>query len=277
MSEDQVLSFLICGVPLQVKCPDGQLRSQLLANFGQLAFRAERAELKYVVRRAETPPFFSITRAGHALSTTSEDGDFLFLLEKDVTLELQKRRSDLYFLHSAAMEFKARAALLVAESGGGKSTTAWGLLHHGLRYMSDELSPIDPQSLKVYPYPHALCLKRTPPRPYTLPEETLYTQRSLHVPVSSMGGEGALTPCPLGSVFFLKYRSDTHTPQVRAISKATAAALLYTNTLNALAHPNSGLDIAARIASAVPCFSVDAGELQATCAVIEATLAQSHQ
>jgi hypothetical protein len=52
------------------------------------------------------------------------------------------------------------------------------------------------------------------------------------------------------------------------VSPAEAGARLYANTLNALAHPGSGLDVAIEIASAVPAFLVDAGDLRATCELI---------
>lgn len=276
MSANPVLLFRILEVPVRVECHDQELRALLLANFGQLTHPVKRTQLQYVVCRAETPPLFSITRAGQAPLTASEGGELLFLFEKDLTLELQRRRFGLYFLHAAALEWHGRVCLLVAQAGGGKSTTAWGLLHHGLRYMSDELSPINPTTMEVYPYPHALCLKHRPQGPYSLPERTIYTHRTLHVPVSAMSVASVLTPHPLASVFFLKYSPDRIAPTVCSLGKATAAAHLYANTLNALAHTNSGLDIAARIASAVPSFWVEAGELQATCSLIMTALAQSH-
>ena len=29
----------------------------------------------------------------------------------------------------------------------------WALSHHGFRYLSDELAPIDPGTLRVHPFP----------------------------------------------------------------------------------------------------------------------------
>ena len=109
--------------------------------------------------RVESRPGESLAllRNGQEVSIVQSPDDMLFLLEQDVTVELQKRRSDLYFLHSAAIERQGKAWLLAAESGSGKSTTAWGLLHHGFGYLSDELSPIDLDSMRVFPYAHALA------------------------------------------------------------------------------------------------------------------------
>jgi hypothetical protein len=84
---------------------------------------------------------------------------------KDCTLALQTLRSELYFVHAAVLEWARDAIMLVAASGSGKSTTPWAWLHHGFRYGSAELGPVDVQTLAVYPYSHTLCLKEAPPRP----------------------------------------------------------------------------------------------------------------
>jgi hypothetical protein len=97
------------------------------------------------------------------------------MLKKELTIDLQKIRRELYFLHAASLSLAGQGLLIVAASGRGKSTTAWALLHHGFDYLSDELAPVDLGSLRVQPYPHALCLKKAPPLPYSLPERTLRT------------------------------------------------------------------------------------------------------
>jgi hypothetical protein len=198
-------------------------------------------------------------------------GDLLFGLEKSLTVELQKRCPDLYFLHAAALEWKGKAYLLAAESGGGKSTTTWALLHHGFRYLSDELSPIDPRSLKVFPYPHALCLKRRP-SDYPLPAGTVDLGRTLHVPVDLLPSEAITEPVPLAGLFLVSYRPDLDAPELRSVTAAEAGARLYLTALNALSHASRGLDAAVHIAEQVPCFAIHTAGLPATCALIRSVL-----
>lgn len=214
-----------------------------------------------------------IRRAGRPYLPWSDPDDLLFVLEKDITVELQKRRPDLYFLHSAALAWNGKGCLLAAEAGSGKSTTAWALLHHDFRYLSDELSPVDLQTLRVFPYPHALCLKQSPPH-YRLPRETVDLGRTLHVPVRSLPSKAILEPLPLGAVFLVKYRPDLAASELRAIGPAEAGARLYLTALNALSHPNFGLDAAVRIAEQVPCFAVDSADLPTTCSLIRSALAE---
>lgn len=46
---------------------------------------------------------FFLKRVGSEVLYAQDDGEFLFLFEKDTTIELQKQRRDLYFLHAARM------------------------------------------------------------------------------------------------------------------------------------------------------------------------------
>jgi hypothetical protein len=272
---ETTLSFLILGQRVRVECQDLALRAVLVANFGTMAsaYEDSRPDLDYLIQ-SEAARGFSLTRRGQPAIDAVDQSDFLYLLEKDITIELQKQRPDLFFLHSAALDWHGKAYLLVAESGGGKSTTAWALLHHGFQYLTDELSPVDLHSMRVFPYPHALCLKRLPPQLYPLPGDVVHLGRTMHVPARSFPSAAIFTPRPLGAVFLLKYCPNLDAPNLRAIGPAEAGAHLYVSALNALAHPNHGLDAVARIAEQVPCFAVSSAELHATCGLIRSAVGQ---
>ena len=186
------LSFEILSVGLHVGCTDPELRALIQANWGHMESPTAAPDIVYSVTATGPPQRISIVSPGQQEPLLSADlGEFLYDLEKEITIELQLRRADLFFLHAAAAEFKGRACLLIAESGGGKSTTLWALLHHDFAYLSDELAPLDLTSLSVHPYQHALCLKRPPPAPYALPPGTVSTPHTLHVPVDLLPGRAA--------------------------------------------------------------------------------------
>ena len=231
-------------------------------------------DLRYWIGPRDLRPGLTLIRDGQPALDCEDLGDLLYYLARDLTVELQRRRADLLFLHSAGLDWQGRACLLAAESGSGKSTTTWGLLHHGFRYLSDELGPIDLETLQVSPYLHALKLKDLPPDPYPLPEEAIHLGGTIHVPVRYLPDASRRESLPLGVVFLLTYRPDLSTPEVRPMTPAEAGARLYVNALNALAHPNHGLDAVVRIAEQVPCFSVASSDLAMTCAAIAATVKQ---
>ena len=224
------------------------------------------ADLEYTVTWDKRRDSFGIMRRGGAALTAHDDGEFIFLLEKDLTIELQHLRHDLYFIHAAVLEFDGKGILLVAPSGQGKSTTTWGLLHQGFRYLSDELAPVDLQTLGVYPYPHALCLKREPPGAYPLPSRVLRTSRTLHVPTPSLPGETVLAPAPVTAIFFLEYcPNEKSAAGPVVISKGEAAARLFAQALNPLAHNDEGLRAAAAIACQADCYRLRSVALRSTC------------
>lgn len=115
--------------------------------------------ISYRVERGHAEGSLYISRAGACTLISRNDADFLFLFEKDLTIELQYQRPDLFFVHAAVVERDGKAVVLAAPSGTGKSTLTLALLHAGFRYLSDELAPFDLVTLQVMPYPHALCLR----------------------------------------------------------------------------------------------------------------------
>jgi hypothetical protein len=275
-SSEQSLSLHILGQRIRFDCPDAALRRLLIANFGLMTTvdGSVQPTLHYLVRSGGSSPSISLVHQNHMTFEAADTGELLYLIEKDITVELQKRRSDLFFLHSAAIDWQGKACLFAAEPGSGKSTTTWALLHHEFRYLSDELSPIDLETMRVFPYPHALCLKQRPPQSYPLPLEAIDLGRTIHVPAQSLPGAVTSESCALGAVFLVKYHPELNAPQVRRISPAEASARLYVNTLNALAHNNRGLDAVVQIAEHVPCFTVSSAELQATAMMIRSTVEQ---
>jgi hypothetical protein len=271
------LAFLILGLRVLVWYSGPELRQLLVANFGAMAAPEADAlpDLEFSTRRGAGSSSFSVSRRGGAAHEMLDASDLLYHLDKEITLELQRRRADLLFLHSAVLAWRNRACLLAGDSGAGKSTTTWALLHHGFGYLGDELGPVDPRALRVHPYPRAVCLKRPPPQPYLLSTDAIHLGRTIHVPGEFLPAGTRSDALPLGAVFLLDHRPELAAPMVRAIGPAEAGARLYAVALNALAHENKGLDAVARIAGSVPCYAVSSAGLKETCDLIRATLDQA--
>lgn len=257
------------GQHVRIECEDARLEAIVRANFGaMLAAEGEQPpDLDYLLCAHPGPASFTLRRAGAPVESAHQAADLLFLLEKDLVVALQRRRADLLFLHAAALVHGGRAYVLAGDSGHGKSTTAWGLLHHGFGYLSDELAPIDLATLEVLAYPHALCLKRAPPPEYPLPAQgVLDLQATLHVSAQSLPQLAAVQArSPLEAVLFVRYRKDATTPVLRELGRAETGARLYVASLNALAHHQRGMDAVARIAAKVTGFTLDSAGLGDTC------------
>lgn len=245
----------------------------LLAVYGQMQWFPEsvdiQPDLNYKIGYASsTEDLIFVHREGHEPQYAEDDGYFIYLFEKDMTVALEKIRHDLFFLHAAALAYRGKIHLLVAESGGGKSTTSWALLHHGFSYASDELAPVLLSSMEVMVYPHALCLKNKPPAPYILPDESLMTERTFHVPVSAMPSRVVTENMPLETIIFTKYYPQAQAPSIERVTTAQAGARVYANGLNQLAHPSDGLDAAIEIAQHSYCYDLHASDLRSTCELV---------
>jgi len=266
------IGFVAVERRVRISCDDSALCDFLSRNFE--GFEAwdlsEEADLTYVIEGDPASSTFVLSTPRRPALNTSDPGKLLFSLEKSLTADLQRARSDLLFLHAAALERNGLAYLLVGESGSGKSTTAWGLLRHGFAYLSDELSPIDLGSLRVFRYPHAISFKRPPPVGYELPHKGVADfGRTMRLPVTGISAAVSSGPCPLGAVLFVRYSADLTQPALLSVSAGEATARLYLSTLNALSHPSNGLDAVMRIVRAVPCFQLETtADLKATCELI---------
>lgn len=272
-SPERNLFLSVFQKTILVRCNDAVSRELLESGYGALTVPSVTAiDFSYTIGQLEADAGFFLTRDGQDQIVARHVAEFLFFFEKDITLELQRRRSDLYFLHAAAVEHKNKAVIIVAASGTGKSTTTWGLLHMGFHYLSDELAPIGLDTMTVQAFPHALNLKSEPPGPYPLPLKTLRTSETLHVPVELLPGQASLMPIPVAAVFFLKRESVSLRPQRRALSVGEASIRLLANALNPLAHHADGLDAAIAIARQARCFELQVAGLVETCEMLRAAL-----
>jgi hypothetical protein len=270
-SSARQLTLRVLDRVVRISCQDPLSFNLLAKTYGALCSEnSASANLEYVVD-GSSESGFRITRALREPLLAHEDGEFLFFFEKDMTIELQRLRHDLYFIHAAGVEFGGKAALIVGASGQGKSTTTWGLLHHGFRYLSDELGAVCLHTMRVYSYAHALCLKEEPPRAYPFPRDVLRTSRTLHIPAAVLPCPPLSEPLPITAVVFLERCPDQPTA-LETISSGEAAARLFAQALNPLAHTGDGLLGAIAIAREVSCFRLRSADLHSTCDLLNKTL-----
>ena len=271
------ISLQVLGQHIGIRYDAPSLRDCLSANFAAMAspnaVGTPNPDLDYSI--SVDGPSFVLERSGRLVASATGLADLIHYLEKDLIVNLQQRRADLFFLHSAAVEWRGKAILLAADAGSGKSTTTWGLMHHGVGYLSDELSPIDLRTMEVFAYPHALCLKTAPPHPYPLPSGAMHLGRTTHIPVQALPGPLGRQPLPLGAVFLIKHDPQLAEPTVRPLRAAEASARLYVTALNALAHDERGLTAVMRIAASVPRFEIRTAGLTETCHLILSAVDQA--
>jgi hypothetical protein len=263
-----------CDCTFEILCPDDQTAAIVTAAFSGLLVRSAACDpdvsRRYEIGRSATTGAYQVVDADDGEAVVENTGSLLFYLDKQITLALQERRPDLYFLHAAAIASSDRVAVLAAPSGTGKSTLTLAFLERRFTYLTDELTPIDPQDFLVHPYPRALSLKASLPERYRLQSDTVDAGNRFYVGLESFR-VARRRPMPLAAIFFLE-RKRADGPACRVVSTATAAAYLVANALNSAAHPADGLDVALRLSGAVPCFALESSDLDSACSAVGAIL-----
>ncbi len=271
----RTLQLNILGVNIQAHCPNSFAYDLLHGCYSAFVNpELSPPHLNYEIH-ARGASSFDICLHQEAPIVCENDYELMYFFEKSITVEMQKIRTDLLFLHGGALEYQGRCCLFTAPSGSGKSTTTWAALHHGFNYMSDELAPIIPGTNMVACYPHALCLKTPPPPPYDLPPGTLKTAHTLHVPAEKLPCKTLLEPVPLAAVFFVRYDPTAAAPQVRPVTTAESGARLYSNALNLLCHSRYGLDVVIAAASRSRGFELITNNLAASCDLVKQTMSRA--
>jgi hypothetical protein len=169
------------------------------------------------------------------------------------------------FLHSAAVGYEGRAALVVGASGSGKSSTALACLLEGLEYLGDDHCLLElgatPTVHSVYAAAklHDAQLQRFPEldacvvnRDRVAPEKgvaILYPDFASLLPVSR----------PLAAVLVPRITGGSRS-SIAPLRPASALAALAPSTLLQMASADrSGLGAMARLVKTVPCFSLELG------------------
>ena len=274
----QIVALRACGSTFHIRCADEAVAASVEVAFDGLIVpflgsHSERTGLYQIERSNRNTVQGFCVRDFDGVSAQVEDTDaLLWHLDKSLTLALQHRRPDLYFLHAAAVALAGGVTVLAAPPGTGKSTLTLGLLERGFTYLSDELAPIDIGRQVVHHYAHAVGLKSPPPNPLHLPQGTVAIGRRFHVPTSLFRGD-ALSEEPLPLVAFIFPERTSEPPSsCRRIRPSVATVHLLANALNARAHSNDGLDAAVALARLVPCFQINIRDLSAASAEIHAAM-----
>lgn len=256
------LRVLNCDVA--VRCTDKSAVSLLRECYSAFLIPGDgraRPALSYDVSVINHSGGWTLSCGGKSIRC-QDNYDLLYEFEKDMTERLQLLRDDLFFVHGAALSMAERCVIISGESGSGKSSLAWCLSHSGFEYLSDELAPIDPSTLAVEPYPHALCLKAEPLCAPALPDSTRYTAANRHVPAYELPTRALDRSCPLSVLVFIDKVLDGRDLVVRGIGNAESAARLYSNGLNQLSHPGEGLPIVAAITRDIPSYLMSGGTVE---------------
>lgn len=175
-------------------------------------------------------------------------------------------------VHAAAAEHRGRALLFPAPPGAGKSTLVAALVRAGLRYLTDEAAAVNPDSLKVRPYPKPIAI-RAGSQPWMKDLQPAPVPGTVRRPGSDWWVSapsirpGAVAGATAPSLVIApRYESGAATTLV-TMRPAEAVVLLAENSFN-LVGRQDGLAILAGVVARSACYRLSVGDLGAACRLV---------
>jgi HprK-related kinase A len=185
-------------------------------------------------------------------------------------------------LHAAVLERGGRALVLPAPPGSGKSTLCAGLTFRGWRLLSDELTVIEPGSLRAVPVPRPISLKNAsidviarfaPQARLGPPVSETVKGRVAHCAPPPDAVRRAGEPVPPGWVVLPRYVAGSPT-RLEPLPKARALVGLVGNAFNVNVHGRRGFECLGDWVDASDCYELAYSDLQDVTAMF-ARLAQA--
>ena len=137
-----------------------------------------------------------------------------------------------FYIHAGVVAADGGCIILPATAGSGKSSLTAALVHHGVRYFSDEVALIEPTTFHVPPMPLATCVKSTGwevmapycPEILSLPVHVRGDAKVVRYipPQAGRVGQSAL---PISHIIFPQYDANADTVLVE-VERATALGRL---------------------------------------------------
>ncbi len=197
--------------------------------------------------------------------------DMMSVLNRAVVRCFMRARTDLVWLHAAAVHRAGRALVLVGPWGRGKSTMSASLLELGWTYLSDDIAPIDPATLAVHPFPKTLRIRE--PAGRALDAGDVARLRKQAIPLRQT--DIAAHPTACGGVIFPRFGCDA--PNRLSPCRAPMAALeLLPGCLSFAQHPEAALRLAGALAQAVPAFHLSFQDSRMAAELLTERFALSH-
>ena len=114
---------------------------------------------KYVVQ--STPHGLELVKGGQGIGHFGSCFELICHLEEDIENTLIRAIGDWVGFHAGAVIIGNSACVIPGHPDTGKTTTTFNLIEMGYPFLCEEISPVDPETLLVYPYPQVMTLDGT--------------------------------------------------------------------------------------------------------------------
>ena len=188
-----------------------------------------------------------------------------------------------YQIHAGVVSRDGAGLILPGQPQSGKSTLVAGLVQRGFKYLSDEFALIDPDTLKLAPYPKAICIKQGSFEAVQRAGVSFAFDR-----LFSKGEKGKVRfvdpcrirpdvvsgPVPVRLIIFPKY-VGLQQPKLERISGARAVFELAQTSFAYHRFRGQAINLLADVVEGASCYRLQTGDLDASCEIIEKCLANT--
>lgn len=255
------------GSGLAIDCEDAECAAIVEQIYRHQAARAT-AMLGVRLRLSRNGPIggFALQCDGSLVHEAGSAGEVARALLGETQRCLAEGNRSGLLLHAACVSKEGRGVILPGQSGAGKTTLAAWLSTHGFEYLSDELVFVRTGSRRVEGFLRPLDVKAE--------------GRRVLAPVIDFEATDAVLPAPDGFLVFPRRLAAVGAPaeadacvlifpsyspgvatRIEPISQARAAMLLMGCLINARNLPGHGLEEVARLARALPAYSLTYDDL----------------
>ena len=112
---------------------------------------------KYIIE--STPNGLSLLKDGQLARQFGSCLDLICRLEEDIENALIQAIGGWVGFHAGAVMIGDTACVIAGNPDTGKTTTTFNLIEMGQIFLCEEVTPVDPETFLVYPYPQVLTLE----------------------------------------------------------------------------------------------------------------------
>jgi len=121
---------------------------------------------EYVIR--STSNGLSLIKDGQSKGVFESWLDLICRLEEDIENTLVRAIGNWVGFHGGAVMIGDSACVIPGNPDTGKTTTTFNLIEMGHMFLCEEVCPVDPRTLLVYPYPQVLSMDKVYAKEYLL-------------------------------------------------------------------------------------------------------------
>lgn len=184
------------------------------------------------------------------------------------------RRSHRFtLLHASAAERDGIAAIFPAPMESGKTTLVAGLLRAGLRYLTDEAAAIDPENLRVHPFPKALSIDPgswdvlADLEPHVDPAVAPFAIGQWQVVPDAIRPAAVAPPAPVRLVVAPRYSAGAATT-LESLGRPEMLRLCIDSTFRFTDHGRRNFAVLAEVTRTSECFRLTVGDLRTACNLV---------